>query len=72
MKSVKRSITIAGHATSLSLEEPFWEALKRIAAGRRQSIAGLVGEIDQQRALDPDQPSLFSTLRVFVLNQHQG
>jgi len=45
----KRSLVIAGHSTSVSLEEPFWEALRVIAAGQGRSVAGLVGEIDQQR-----------------------
>ena len=72
MKSVKRSVTIAGHATSLSLEEPFWKALKQIAVRRKLSIAALIAEIDLDRAQDPDGPSLSSALRVFVLSDFQG
>jgi predicted DNA-binding ribbon-helix-helix protein len=45
----KRSLVIAGHSTSVSLEEPFWEALREIAAGEGRSVATLVGEVDQQR-----------------------
>ena len=45
----KRSFSIAGHRTSVSLEPPFWEALKHIAAGENKSLAGLVAEIDAGR-----------------------
>jgi predicted DNA-binding ribbon-helix-helix protein len=45
----KRSLVIAGHSTSVSLEEPFWEALRAIASGEGRSVAALVGEVDQQR-----------------------
>ncbi len=46
---VKRSISIAGHRTSISLEEPFWAALREIAAARGVSVQALVGEIDAGR-----------------------
>ena len=58
----KRSIVIAGHATSVSLEEEFWTALKEIADTRHCSINRLVAEIDASRA-----GNLSSALRVFVL-----
>lgn len=45
----KRSISIAGHRTSISLEEPFWEALQAIAAERDVSLPALVMEVDKQR-----------------------
>ncbi|KAA5607321.1 ribbon-helix-helix domain-containing protein [Roseospira marina] len=70
MSSVrKRSITIAGHATSISLEEPFWDALREIAVARGQSVAEVVTEIDAGRATGPDGPrgNLSSALRVHVL-----
>lgn len=60
---VKRSISIAGHRTSISLEEPFWAALREIAAGRGVSIQALVGEIDAGRGTQ----NLSSAIRVFVL-----
>ncbi|GGC84103.1 ribbon-helix-helix domain-containing protein [Chelatococcus reniformis] len=60
---VKRSLVVAGHRTSVSLEEPFWAALKEIAAVRRQSLAGLVAAIDDRR----DGQNLSSAIRVFVL-----
>ncbi|TFG88283.1 MAG: aryl-sulfate sulfotransferase, partial [Hyphomicrobiales bacterium] len=45
----KRSLTIARHRTSVSLEEPFWAALAEITKQQGKSIAGLVNEIDQGR-----------------------
>lgn len=60
---VKRSLSIAGHATSISLEEPFWRALKALAAERGLSLAALVAEVDGQRAGF----NLSSALRVHVL-----
>ena len=60
----KRSIVIAGHSTSISLEEEFWAALKDIAEARQCSINHLVAEIDSGRA-----GNLSSALRVFVLEE---
>lgn len=60
---VKRSIAIAGHRTSISLEQPFWEELKRLAALRGMSVAALIAEIDQGRK----RQNLSSALRVHVL-----
>lgn len=60
----KRSITIAGHRTSISLETPFWEALAEIAASRDTSVAALVAEIDRNR---PDDTNLSAALRMFAL-----
>lgn len=61
---VKRSVSIAGHRTSVSLEEPFWEALRDIARARKTSINKLITEVDAGRAPDT---GLSSALRVFVL-----
>ena len=58
----KRSVQISGHSTSVTLEEPFWDALKEIAAARGLSLNALVEEIDQTR-----QGNLSSAIRVFVL-----
>lgn len=60
----KHSIVISGHATSVSLETPFWEELKRIARGRGQSLSELVSDIDERR-----KGNLSSALRVFVLEE---
>ena len=69
----KRSVMIAGHATSVSLEAAFWEALKDIAHARGQSVNALIGEIDRNRAPAGSAGSrsgpgnLSSAVRVFVL-----
>ena len=59
---IKRSVRIAGHPTSVSLEAPFWEALRQIAALRRQSLNGLLAAIDAER-----RGNLSSAIRLFVL-----
>ena len=51
---VKRSITIAGHATSISLEPVFWQALERAAVARALPLSALVGQIDALRIVAPD------------------
>lgn len=66
--SVKRSIAIAGHRTSVSLEDPFWEALAGIAAGRGVSVAALIAEIDRSRTRDEN---LSSAIRVAVLAHYR-
>ena len=60
---VKRSVAIAGHRTSVSLEAPFWEALKEIAGKRETSVQQLIGAIDAGR----DKQNLSSAIRIFVL-----
>jgi len=66
MKSpvVKRSIVIAGHKTSVSLEDAFWKALKEIAISRGATLSNLVTSID----VDRRQGNLSSCLRLFVLD----
>jgi predicted DNA-binding ribbon-helix-helix protein len=61
----KHSLTIAGHRTSISLEQAFWDALRALAQARRQSLATLIGEIDATRG----SANLSSAIRVFVLTQ---
>ena len=61
---IKRSVSIAGHRTSVSLEAPFWEALRDIAKARGVSVQRLVGEVDAGRG----RQNLSSALRVFVLD----
>jgi predicted DNA-binding ribbon-helix-helix protein len=69
MKSsvVKRSIVLAGHKTSVSLEDAFWEGLKEIAKTKRKTLSDLVGSIDTER----EHGNLSSTLRLFVLDHYQ-
>ena len=59
----KRSVMIAGHRTSVSLEEPFWDVLREIAVARGQSVQALIGAIDAGRGGQ----NLSSAIRVFVL-----
>ena len=64
----KRSLTIAGHSTSLSLEPEFWDALKKAADEDKKSVAALVGEIDQGR----ESHNLSSAIRVWILKRLQN
>jgi predicted DNA-binding ribbon-helix-helix protein len=61
---VKRSVVIAGHKTSVSLEDAFWTSLKEIAIGRGTTLSNLVMSIDVERR----QGNLSSCLRLFVLD----
>lgn len=63
----KRSVRIAGHRTSLSLEDAFWDALKEIAAARGVSLGRLVAEIDAARAAEGAPANLSSAARLYVL-----
>jgi predicted DNA-binding ribbon-helix-helix protein len=62
---VKRSIVIAGHRTSISLEQAFWTCLKDIARDRHVTLSALVASIDQTRG----KGNLSSAIRLFVLDQ---
>jgi predicted DNA-binding ribbon-helix-helix protein len=70
MKSlvVKRSIVIAGHKTSVSLEDAFWRGLKEIAAARNMTLSDLVASIDGGRR----QGNLSSAIRLFVLEYYRS
>ena len=59
----KRSIVIAGHKTSVSLEDEFWNSLKEIAGQRGMTLAELVAAIDRDR----EHANLSSAIRLFVL-----
>ena len=64
---VKRSVTIAGHQTSISLEPLFWQALETAAATRALPLNALIAEIDAVRILAADPPNLASALRSWLL-----
>jgi predicted DNA-binding ribbon-helix-helix protein len=70
MKSpvIKRSIVIAGHKTSVSLEDAFWKGLKDIAVSRQLTLSDLVATIDTGRP----HGNLSSAIRLFVLNYYQA
>lgn len=63
----KHSVKIAGHATSVSLEEEFWAALRQIAAQRGTSLASLIATVDERRA-----GNLSSGLRLLVLEAYRS
>jgi len=64
----KRSFTIGGHRTSISLEAPFWDALKEIAKREKQSLAQLVQGIDADR---DDDGGLSSAVRIWILGYYR-
>lgn len=61
----KRSVVIGGHKTSVSLEEPFWNEVRSIAAVKRMSVSHLLQKIDDER----QNGNLSSAIRVYVLQQ---
>jgi predicted DNA-binding ribbon-helix-helix protein len=70
MKSlvVKRSVVIAGHRTSISLEDAFWKGLKEIAGARNMTLSDLISSIDAERK----HANLSSAIRLFILDFHRG
>ena len=64
----KRSLTIAGHRTSISLEHAFWQGLREAAAGRGLALAAVVAEVDRERGA----ANLSSALRVHVLDYYRS
>ena len=68
-RPVKRSLTLKGHRTSVSLETAFWQAFRDIAAEKSMPLNVLAGEIDAAREGDI---GLASAIRVYVLAQYRG
>ena len=66
---VKRSITIAGHQTSISLEPLFWALLEQCAGDRVLPLSALVAEIDALRITAEEPPNLASALRSWLLGE---
>ena len=64
---LKRSIVIAGHKTSVSLEDEFWKSLKEIASERNMTLTELVRAIDTDR----EHANLSSAIRLFVLGVYR-
>jgi predicted DNA-binding ribbon-helix-helix protein len=60
---IKRSVNIAGHATSVSIEKPFWDMFKALADKQNKSINQLISEIDEARSVN-----LSSAIRLYVLD----
>ena len=69
---VKRSIMIAGHATSISLEPIFWEALRKAAEEESLPLNALVARIDAVRIEAADPPNLASAIRVWLFSRAAG
>jgi predicted DNA-binding ribbon-helix-helix protein len=65
---LKHSIVVDGHKTSVSLEEPFWQALKALAHSQKISVSEAINHIHSQRT----QGNLSSAIRVYVLNSVRG
>ena len=65
---VKRSIIIGGHKSSVSLEDPFWDAMKEIAALKGTTLIQLVSQIDGNR----EHNNLSSAIRLFVLDHYRS
>ena len=68
-RPVKRSLTLRGHRTSVSLEEAFWQAFREIAKEQAQPINALAAAVDADRGMDS---GLASAIRVYVLRHYQG
>ena len=66
MSVIKRSVKIAGHATSITLEAAFWDVLKDIAVKRGTSVSALIAEIDEERSAKQE-TNLSSAIRVYIL-----
>lgn len=66
---VKRSITIAGHPTSVSLEPVFWSALEEAARDAQLPLSALVARIDAERIAAPDPSNLASAVRVWLFTR---
>lgn len=69
---IKRSVTIAGHQTSISLEPIFWRALEIAAAIRHLPLNALIAEVDAVRIQEEDAPNLASALRSWLMSQAIG
>ena len=63
----KRSIVVSGHATSISMEDAFWNTLGDIAEERKISLSALITQIDQERSTS----NLSSAIRLFILHEMQ-
>ncbi|MEM1419060.1 MAG: ribbon-helix-helix domain-containing protein [Pseudomonadota bacterium] len=70
-RPTKRSLTLNGHRTSVSLEPEFWEALKKLAASQDLSVNAYAAQIDAERAQTDPTVSLASVLRVRILRAVQ-
>lgn len=68
-RPVKRSLTLRGHRTSVSLEDAFWRAFREIAQSQGRAINDLAAEIDEKRGVEA---GLATAIRLFVLRHYQA
>ena len=68
---VKRSVEIAGHKTSISLEPVFWNMLREAAEAQRVPINALVAQIDEERIQAETPPGLAGAIRIWLVSRHQ-
>jgi len=68
---IKRSVAIAGHSTSISLEPIFWDALGEAATAMRLPLSALVARIDAARIEADDPPNLASAIRVWLFERER-
>ena len=68
-RPVKRSLTLKGHRTSVTLEDEFWQAFREIAAEKSRAINDLASEIDNERGLES---GLASAIRLYVLAHYRS
>jgi predicted DNA-binding ribbon-helix-helix protein len=71
-RPVKRSVTIAGHETSIALEPVFWEALQSAAAAESLPLNALIARIDAERISVSAPPNLASAIRVWLFERALG
>ncbi len=71
LSTIKRSVVIAGHATSVSLEPEFWQVLQEIAAADGMSLSALIRQIDKSLP-SSEHRNLSSAIRVYILKRLQG
>ncbi len=72
MGPVKRSVTIAGHETSISLEPVFWEALREAASSQSLPINALIAQIDAERIEQRSPANLASAIRVWLFQRERS
>ncbi|MEK6637391.1 MAG: ribbon-helix-helix domain-containing protein [Pseudomonadota bacterium] len=72
MGPIKRSVTIAGHETSIRLEPPFWDGLIEAAAALGLPLNALIARIDAERIEAANPPNLASAIRVWLYTQARG
>ncbi|MBE5073982.1 ribbon-helix-helix domain-containing protein [Erythrobacteraceae bacterium E2-1 Yellow Sea] len=66
---VKRSVEIAGHKTSISLEPIFWDMLRQAAEAKNIPINALVAQIDEERIASPTPPGLAGAIRIWLVRK---